>query len=56
MYSLEDVYDQGICQLAKEKNYDTVILLRMFGKNRIVSEVLDVRDRKDSFKNIVRAI
>ena len=33
---------------------DCIILLRMFGKNRVVTEVLDTRDRSVSFDNIFR--
>jgi hypothetical protein len=54
MYAVEDNIDQDLCLEAKKQNYDCIILLRMFGQNRIVSEVLDVRDRSESFASIYR--
>ena len=56
MYASEDEFDQPLCVKARENGYDCVILLRMFGKNRIVTEVLDTRDRSVSFDNIYKVL
>lgn len=52
LYASEDEIDQPLCKLAREEGYDTVVLMRMQGKKRIVSEVLDVRERNISYNNI----
>lgn len=49
LYEVEDMFDQGLCHYAREKGYDAVILTHMTGTNRLVSEVLDTRNRDDSF-------
>jgi hypothetical protein len=53
-YADEDRFDQAICLLAKELGIECIILTHMAGKTRIVSEVLDTRNRELSFSNIYR--
>lgn len=54
LYADEDRFDQTICILAKHLGVDCVILTNMVGGNRIVSELLDTRDRAVSYSSIVR--
>lgn len=50
-----DYLDIVIGNLAREKGYDTLILTHQSGTyKRLVSEVLDVRPRRESVKNIYR--
>lgn len=56
LYAAEDVYDQGICKKARRLGYDIVILTHMIGSHQVVAEVLDTRDRADSFKSLVYLI
>lgn len=51
-YSSEDVLDQTICKLAKESKFDVVIFEYVVGSHQIVKEILDVRDRGDSFRHL----
>lgn len=53
-YALEDNFDQPICTLAKAKvkGYDIVIFTDMVGSHQILTEILDVRDRGDSFRQL----
>ena len=52
-YADQDSLDQAICEAAKTEGYDVIILEKMVGSRQIVSEVLDVRDRMESFDNLV---
>lgn len=52
LYASEDDFDQPLCKIAKSLDLDAIVLMRMQGKKRIVSEVLDVRDRLESYNNI----
>lgn len=52
----EDFLDQDLCIRARERGYDAIILSNNSGLNRVVSEVLDVRRREDSFHSLVRVI
>lgn len=52
IYALEDTFDQIICALAHNRGIDTIILKYMTGRSRVVSEVLDVRSREESYDNI----
>lgn len=52
VYAMEDVLDQPVCEEARKQGYDIVILERMVGSRQIVTEVLDVRPREESFKNL----
>lgn len=54
IYGYEDIFDQEICKLAFEKNYDTVLFSTMQGSQRIISEILDVRERPISELNIFK--
>lgn len=51
-YADEDDYDQDLCVEAQAAGYDVVVLLSMVGRRHIVSEVLDTRDREDSFESL----
>jgi hypothetical protein len=53
LYATEDEYDQPLCVAASKKGIDVIILTHMVGSFKVVSEVLDTRDRKDSFKSLV---
>lgn len=52
-YAFEDVLDQYICNEATNKKIEVILLKYMTGGNRVVSEVLDTRTRKQSFNSIV---
>jgi hypothetical protein len=51
-YASEDVLDQVIARCLIETGYNVAIFGRMAGSYRIVSEVLDVRSREESLKNL----
>lgn len=53
LYAFEDYFDQVLCEYAKSKEVDTVLLTHMTGSSRIVSEVLDTRDRNTIFNNMI---
>jgi len=53
-YADEDRFDQAICLLAKEVGIECIVLTHMAGKTRIVSEVLDTRNRDLSFSNVYK--
>lgn len=53
LYAKEDFLDQPICELAKKAGYDILILEKMVGSHQIVTEVLDVRQRGESFRSLV---
>jgi hypothetical protein len=52
LYAFEDPLDQLLCDEAKAMGIDTILLTRMTGSTRLVSEVLDMRDRKTMFKQM----
>jgi hypothetical protein len=52
VYAAEDDLDQAICRNARAQGYDIIILERMVGSRQLVTEVLDVRSREESFKNL----
>jgi hypothetical protein len=49
-----DELDQIICQEARKQNYDTILLQREPGLTRMVTEILDTRDRSISYSNICK--
>ena len=51
-YGLQDSLDQIVCAIARHQGYDIVTLEQMVGSRQIVTEVLDTRDRSESFKNL----
>lgn len=53
LYGLEDTLDQPLCLTAQRQGIDCILLKYMTGKTRIVSEILDMRFREESFKNIL---
>jgi hypothetical protein len=52
MYALEDRFDQVVCNNAAGK-FDLVVLTSMTGLERMVTEILDPRDRRVSFGNLL---
>ncbi|CAK7995034.1 Hypothetical protein POVR1_LOCUS552 [uncultured virus] len=53
MYAIEDDFDQPICKIAHAKGIDIVTLTHMVGSHQVVTEILDTRDRSDSFKSLI---
>lgn len=53
LYGVEDDLDQRLCQLAAKLGYDIVVLESMVGSFQVVTEVLDVRSRRDSLKSLI---
>lgn len=53
LYGAEDSFDQVICEAAREKDIDVVLLMRMIGSHGVVSEVLDTRNRDESFSSLL---
>lgn len=51
LYAQADFMDQSLCRLAQYFGYDTVLLQREVGKERVVSEILDTRPREVSYKS-----
>lgn len=51
-YALQDELDQPICEAARVKGYDLVLLTHMVGSRQLVYEVLDTRPRQESFANL----
>lgn len=45
----EDDLDQLVCQTAKDQGIDLIVLKYMTGEQRVVTEILDTRSRKESF-------
>lgn len=52
MYAVEDIFDQLICKTGREKGIEGIVLKYMTGKTRVVTEVVDTRERRESFENI----
>jgi hypothetical protein len=52
LYAVEDMYDQELCKCMHKKGKDVVILTHMIGSRQIVAEVLDTRERSESFSNL----
>lgn len=52
-YAAEDAFDQPLCLLAAQNQIDVIILKYMTGETRVVTEILDTRDRTASFSNII---
>ena len=55
-YAAEDELDQVIAKGLEYWGYQVVILGRMAGRYRVVSEVLDVRTREQSLSNLYWSI
>jgi hypothetical protein len=51
LYAAEDVFDQLLCETARDKGITVVLLKFMTGETRVVSELVDTRTRKSSFEN-----
>lgn len=52
VYALEDGFDQDICELAKDKKHDGIVLEHLVGSRQIVAEVYDTRSRQESLENL----
>jgi hypothetical protein len=52
IYAIEDVFDQILCYLCKKLNIDILIFEKSVGSHGFVSEILDSRERNDSFENL----
>lgn len=52
LYALEDKMDQIICKAAKQKGLELIILNQMIGSHQIVTEILDTRNRIESFSHL----
>lgn len=53
MYALEDELDQPLCVLGKQQGYDIIVLKNMPGQFQVVTEILDTRDRVESFRHLI---
>jgi hypothetical protein len=53
LYGVEDEYDQPLCIEMKQQGIEIACLTEMIGAFGIVSELLDARERKKSFDNLV---
>lgn len=53
LYALEDGFDQPLCILGKSDNLNIIVLESMVGSHQVVTEILDTRDREDSFKSLI---
>lgn len=53
VYGAEDRFDQDLCHLAIKRGLDALIFTHMIGSHHVVTEVLDTRDRINSFKSLV---
>jgi hypothetical protein len=56
LYAKEDIFDQILCLMGRKLNIDVMILSKMPGKSRVVSELLHTRGGLESFDNLVRII
>lgn len=55
-YAIEDEFDQLLCTTAHNMGISIIILKYMTGETRVVTEILDTRNRKQSFENIYIAL
>ena len=53
IYGAEDVLDQYICKMGREIGVDIIIFTNMVGSHQIVTEILDVRNRMESFDSLI---
>lgn len=53
LYAAEDNFDQPLCLAATKAGYDLLIFTRMVGQYQIVTEVLDVRKRSESWDSLI---
>lgn len=53
LYSAEDGLDQILCHLGAKHGIDIIILTHMVGSHQVVTEILDTRDRVESFKSLI---
>lgn len=56
LYAAEDKYDQVLCEAARDNGIQIVTLTNVVGSTKTVTEILDTRDRKESFKSLVYTI
>jgi hypothetical protein len=53
LYSSEDGLDQILCNMGKKYGIDIIIFTHMVGSYQVVTEILDTRDRMESFKSLI---
>lgn len=53
LYAAEDEHDQELCEAGKDANIDIIILTHMVGSHQVVTEILDTRDRLESFRSLI---
>ena len=51
LYAVEDRFDQVLCNAAKDK-FDLIVLTTMTGQERMVTEIMDTRNRDVSFSSL----
>ncbi len=56
LYAIEDNLDQPLCLLGEKHGYDIIILTHMVGQYKIVREILDTRNRSESFDKLIYII
>lgn len=52
LYAAEDKFDQLLCKAAKQNQLDILMFTHMIGSHQVVTEILDVRERKLCFDNL----
>jgi hypothetical protein len=52
LYGVEDEYDQDLCKAGRDAGIDVIILTQMVGAFKLVTEILDTRERLDSFRSL----
>lgn len=55
-YELDGIIDPIICKMARELEYDVILLIELFDFRQFITEILDARPRAESFSNIKRLI
>ena len=53
LYAIEDEYDQDLCEAGRDNGIQIIVLTNMVGSHQVVTEVLDTRDRVESFKSLI---
>lgn len=53
MYACEDILDQTLAKIARRNGIQVIVLTDMIGSYQVVSEVLDTRDREESFRSLI---
>jgi hypothetical protein len=56
LYAEEDVLDQILCTLAEVAGLDVLVFTHVPGSHQVVTELVDVRDRKASFGQLIQVV